>query len=30
MTKELEEPEEGPKLEIHIDLLKMTLKRIKL
>ena len=27
MTKELEGLEEGPKVEIHIDLLKMTLKR---
>ena len=26
MTRELEEPEEGPKAEIHIDLLKTTLK----
>ena len=28
ITKELEELEEGPKTEIHIDLLKATLKRI--
>ena len=30
MTKELEGLEEGPKAEIHIDLLKTTLKNIKL
>ena len=30
MTRELEGLEEGPKVEIHIDLLKMTLKNIKL
>ena len=30
MTKELEGLEEDPKTEIHIDLLKMTLKNIKL
>ena len=28
MTKELEWLEEGPKVEIHIDLLKITLKKI--
>ena len=27
MTIELERPEEGPKAEIHIDLLKTTLKK---
>ena len=27
MTKELEGLEEGPKVEIHIDLLKSTLKK---
>ena len=30
MTKELEGLQEGPKAEIHIDLLKTTLKNIKL
>ena len=30
MTKELEGLEEGQKAEIHIDLLKRTLKNIKL
>ena len=30
MTRELEEIEEGPKAEIHTDLLKTTLKNIKL
>ena len=30
MTKELEGLEEGPKAETHIDLLKTTLKNIKL
>ena len=30
MAKELEWLEEGPKAEIHIDLLKLTLKSIKL
>ena len=30
MTKELEGLEEGPKSEIHIDILKTTLKNIKL
>ena len=29
MTKELEGLEEGPKEEIHIDLLKTTLKKYK-
>ena len=28
IKRELEELEEGPKMEIHIDLLKTTLKRI--
>ena len=28
MTRELEELEEGPKVEIHSDLLKTTLKKI--
>ena len=30
MTRELEGPEEGPQVEIHIDLLKTTVKNIKL
>ena len=30
MAKELEGPEEGPKAEIHIDILRMTQKTIKL
>ena len=30
MTRELEGLEKGPKVEIHIDLLKTTLKNIKL
>ena len=30
MKRELEELEESPEVEIHIDLLKMTLKNIKL
>ena len=30
MTKELEGLEVGPKAEIHIDLLKTTLKKIEL
>ena len=30
MAKELERLKEGPKAEIHIDLLKTTLKNIKL
>ena len=28
ITRELKGPEEGPKIEVHIDLLKTTLKRI--
>ena len=28
ITRELEELEEGPKAEIHADLLKMTLKKV--
>ena len=28
ITRELEELEEGPKAEIHTDLLKMTLKKV--